>query len=108
MDFCIYNLVHFDHIRNDADDDEQKDRKSGIQGFECNVDPFEKNTFHFWEIYESFTTMNDVRASPEHTQFVVDVSALSSTSAGAFLMLSFLIRIVPTLAATQKEVFAFG
>lgn len=97
----MYNLVHFDHIRNDVDDDLQKDRKSGIQGFECNVDPFEKNTFHFWEIYESFTTMNDVRASPEHTQFVVDVSALSSTSARA-------IRIVLTLAAIHKEVFAFG
>lgn len=52
----------------------QKDRKSGIQGFECNVDAFEKNTLHFWEIYESFPTMNDVRASPEHTKFVMDVS----------------------------------
>lgn len=104
----MYNLVHFDHLRDGVDDDMQKDRKSGIQGFECNVDPFEKNTFHFWEIYESFTTMNDVRASPEHTQFVVDVSAISSTSARAFLMFFFLIRIVPTLAAIQKKVFAFG
>lgn len=51
----------------------QKDRKSGIQNFECNVDTYEKNTLHFWEIYESFTTMNDARASPEHTKFVMDV-----------------------------------
>jgi hypothetical protein len=53
----------------------QKDRQSGIQGFECNVDAFEKNTLHFWEIYESFPTMNDVRASPEHTTFVMDVGS---------------------------------
>ncbi|KAG0576607.1 hypothetical protein KC19_5G093500 [Ceratodon purpureus] len=56
--------------------EKMKDRKSGIQGFECNVDAFEKNTFHFWEIYESFPTMNDVRASPEHTKFVMDVRPL--------------------------------
>lgn len=55
----------------------QKDRKSGIQGFECNVDAFEKNTLHFWEIYESFPTMNDVRASPEHTKFMMDVRLLT-------------------------------
>lgn len=85
----MYNLVHFDYIHNDVNDDEQKDSKSGIQGFECNVDPFEKNTFYFWEIYESFTTMNDVRASPEHTQFVLDVSLLSSTSSRGLLMFFF-------------------
>lgn len=51
----------------------QNDRRSGIQGFECNVDAFDKNTFHFWEIYESFVAMNDIRASPEHTKFVMDV-----------------------------------
>lgn len=51
----------------------QQDRKSGMQGFECNVDAFDKNTLHFWEIYESFPCMNDFRASPEHTKFVMDV-----------------------------------
>jgi len=56
--------------------EKQKDRKSGIEGFECNVDAFEKNTLHFWEIYESFPTMNDVRASPEHTKFMMDVRPL--------------------------------
>lgn len=56
--------------------EKKNDKKSGIQGFECNVDAFEKNTLHFWEIYESFPTMNDVRASPEHTKFVMDVRSL--------------------------------
>ncbi|XP_024376609.1 uncharacterized protein [Physcomitrium patens] len=53
-----------------------QDRKSGMQGFECNVDAFDKNTLHFWEIYESFPCMNDFRASPEHTKFVMDVRPL--------------------------------
>ena len=51
----------------------QKDRKSGIQGFQCNVNAFENNTLHFWKIYESFPTMNDVRASHEYTKFMMDV-----------------------------------
>lgn len=62
--------------------EKMKDRKSGIQGFECNVDAFEKNTLHFWEIYESFPTMNDVRASPEHTKFVMDVRPLLTDPIG--------------------------
>uniref|UniRef100_A0A7I4F6B0 ABM domain-containing protein n=1 Tax=Physcomitrium patens TaxID=3218 RepID=A0A7I4F6B0_PHYPA len=56
--------------------EKMNDRRSGIQGFECNVDAFDKNTFHFWEIYESFVAMNDIRASPEHTKFVMDVRPL--------------------------------
>jgi quinol monooxygenase YgiN len=55
---------------------EQTDKKSGIQCFECNVDPFEKNVFHFWERYESFQAMNDTRASLEHTKFMTDVRPL--------------------------------
>ncbi|CAK9268137.1 unnamed protein product [Sphagnum jensenii] len=56
--------------------EKQTDKKSGIQCFECNVDPFEKNVFHFWERYESFQAMNDTRASLEHTKFMTDVRPL--------------------------------
>lgn len=52
----------------------QNVKGSGITVFECNVDPFEKNVFHFWERYDSFQIMNDIRASPEHTKFLNDVS----------------------------------
>ncbi|BBN14298.1 hypothetical protein MPTK1_6g10490 [Marchantia polymorpha subsp. ruderalis] len=57
--------------------EEKKNVKgSGITVFECNVDPFEKNVFHFWERYDSFQIMNDIRASPEHTKFLNDVRPL--------------------------------
>ena len=42
--------------------------------FDCNVDAFEPNVIHFWERYQSFTTMNDIRASPEHCGFMNEVS----------------------------------
>lgn len=51
----------------------QEERGSGVKLFECNVDPFEKTTYHFWELYDSFQFMNDVRSSPEHTKFMNDV-----------------------------------
>ncbi|CAM6097032.1 unnamed protein product [Calypogeia fissa] len=50
-----------------------KVRGSGVQIFECNVDPYETSTYHFWELYDSFLVMNDVRSSPEHTKFMNDV-----------------------------------
>lgn len=57
-------------------EEKKKDKKSGIISFECSVDAYEKNVFHFWERYESFPTMNDARSSKEHCTFMDQVRPL--------------------------------
>lgn len=53
--------------------EKQKDKQVGIKRFECYVDTFDNNVFHFLEEYDTFLHMNDLRASPEHTKFMSDV-----------------------------------
>eukprot|EP00270_Netrium_digitus_P008341 TRINITY_DN248_c0_g1_i1.p1 TRINITY_DN248_c0_g1~~TRINITY_DN248_c0_g1_i1.p1 ORF type:complete len:282 (+),score=63.04 TRINITY_DN248_c0_g1_i1:31-846(+) len=55
------------------------DKSKGVLQFECSVDAYEKNVFHFWERYSSFPAMNDTRASPEHCKFMNDVRPLLSS-----------------------------
>eukprot|EP00271_Cylindrocystis_brebissonii_P020994 TRINITY_DN72_c0_g2_i1.p1 TRINITY_DN72_c0_g2~~TRINITY_DN72_c0_g2_i1.p1 ORF type:complete len:323 (+),score=58.97 TRINITY_DN72_c0_g2_i1:13-981(+) len=57
-------------------DERKKDTKLGVLHFECNTDAFDANVIHFWERYNTFPSMNDTRASPEHCQFMDEVRPL--------------------------------
>lgn len=53
--------------------EKQKDKAAGLKQFECYVDLYDKNVFHFMEEYAGFLHMNDFRSSPEHVKFCDDV-----------------------------------
>ena len=46
---------------------------SGIEAFQCSVDRFEKNVFHFWERYTSNVAMGRHNNVPEMQAFMTDV-----------------------------------
>ncbi|KAJ7567795.1 hypothetical protein O6H91_01G007300 [Diphasiastrum complanatum] len=56
--------------------EKQKDQESGVIQFDCYTDTFEKNVYHFMEVYDSFQSMSTNRASNEHTKFVNGVRPL--------------------------------
>lgn len=51
----------------------QKEKAVGLKQFECYVDLYDKNVFHFMEEYAGFLHMNDIWSSPEHVKFCDDV-----------------------------------
>eukprot|EP00245_Coleochaete_scutata_P017510 TRINITY_DN860_c0_g9_i1.p1 TRINITY_DN860_c0_g9~~TRINITY_DN860_c0_g9_i1.p1 ORF type:complete len:276 (+),score=41.46 TRINITY_DN860_c0_g9_i1:69-896(+) len=55
---------------------QQESKASGISDFTCTYDTFDKNVYHFWEVYNSFQAMNDCRASPEYSEFTNKVRPL--------------------------------
>eukprot|EP00250_Pteridium_aquilinum_P013543 c21408_g1_i1 orf=119-982(+) len=56
--------------------EKKKDAASGCKQFDCFVDLYDKNVFHFMEEYASVLHMNDIRASPEHAKFCEEVRPL--------------------------------
>lgn len=56
--------------------EKKKDAASGCKQFDCYVDLYDKNVFHFMEEYASVLHMNDFQASPEHTKFFEEVRPL--------------------------------
>ncbi|KAH7427663.1 hypothetical protein KP509_10G054100 [Ceratopteris richardii] len=56
--------------------EKKKDATVGCKHFDCYVDLYEKNVFHFMEEYMSVLHMNDFRASPEHIRFFEEVRPL--------------------------------
>ena len=49
---------------------------SGIESFECTVDRYDSNVFHFWERYASNVAMGRHNNVPEMQAFMVDVRGL--------------------------------
>lgn len=58
-------------------DASQDDKSLGVKQFECYVDLYDKNVFHFMEEYWSVLHMNNFRASPEHIKFCNDVRSFN-------------------------------
>ncbi|MCO5553159.1 hypothetical protein L7F22_006680 [Adiantum nelumboides] len=56
--------------------EKMEDAGTGCKAFDCYVDLYEKNVFHFMEEYGSVLHMNDFRASSEHAKFFEEVRPL--------------------------------
>ncbi|KAI5062458.1 hypothetical protein GOP47_0022997 [Adiantum capillus-veneris] len=56
--------------------EKKQDADAGCKQFDCYVDLYEKNVFHFMEEYTTVLHMNDFRASHEHLKFFEEVRPL--------------------------------